>query len=311
MYNRQSKYNIGIILVIIALIGALLFGLWGLFLKDRAKDIEPDENQINEPIEERKVLDIKDYKVYKYDNVDYRFILAQVESTDQINLRDIQTSENFTLDQSSNLVSSLITKGYHFEDVLDKLNEDSSGFLFIPIYDNLLTEIELLSETVDINHSTFNLSNPIEDKSLLGFIEDEPVEEDQVENEEPVIVDQEDPIINPETPPLALQEIDSSSVYIQLDGEVVQVGFPSNIRIFTLEVSRPEGSSPITAASLTFLNDDLTFEAKEEPYLILSSSQANIVNRVDLTRGLLFFEINSANYNITNLEYSVELIGGH
>ena len=313
MYNRQSKYNIGITLTIIALVGALLFGLWGLFFKDRVNQSEPEDNEVVEPIDEQPVLDIKDYKVYKNDNVDYRFILVEVESNDEINLRDLQTSENFSLDQSSNLVSSLITKGYQLNDVLNELTEDSKGILFIPVYDESLDEIELMSESVDINNPTFNLSNPIEDKSQLGFVEkEEPEDNQEEEEEEPVVIDQPDPIID-DTPvlPSALQEVDPATVYIHIDGEVVEVGYPSNIRVFTVEVSRPEGSSPIVGAAITFLHDDLTFEASDQSLLMVSTNQANILHRTDITSGLLFFEVNTAQYNITDLQYDLEIVGGN
>lgn len=293
MKNKNGKIPTWLYAIAIILTASLLFSLWGLFFRNKAdQTVKPDTDMVEE--NQQPTLEIKDYKVYKFDNVDYRFILTNYHASEQIDLKDIKTSENVRLDQVSELISSLKTLGFKLNDLENRIDSEKDGVLFIPVYDNQLENLELNSEKVNITEPSFNLSKVLEDKSLLGFVEEKPNDSTSEDN------------IKPNENESGLKEIDPNQVLI--DG--VKVGYPSNVRIFIIETQLTETASPINSAVLTFKESGIQLKAQAGPFSLADSKLENILNRNDIKQGFLLFEFNNAQQEINNLDYTLEMEGG-
>lgn len=291
MKDKRNLYPIGLAVMAVILVIALLFGLWGLFFKERKPVDNPEPVEINEPIEKAQ-LEFKDYKVYKFDNVDYKILLTQYESDQAINLKEIKTTENFTLDQSQSLLSSLKALGYDLHEVSVDISEKSTGLLLIPVYDLTLESIELSSDTIELTNTTFSLTNPLEDKTLLGYVEEEIEETDPIEEQPPI---EEVKLFNEVDPNLVLYNNEP-------------VGYPSNIRVFVLDVTLSEGASAITSATLHFTAHGVSVNAVSGELEV--NGKQNILNQPGQTSGVLIFELNGAQDSITDISYSVDMVGG-
>lgn len=304
MKNKNNLSTIGLGLVIALMVLASLIILWFLFFNnaDQPNVEEPPVIIDPEPTPEKPQLNIKDYKVYQFDNVDYRFIIFEAISDERIDLKQIETSEHFTLDQSSALISSLKVLGF---DLNHLIQQEQQLQWLVPIYDDTLNEIQLSSETVEILNSTFDLRNPIEDTSTLGLVIEEPEPEPEPEPD-PIPTPEPDPTVDPN-----FLEVAPDDVMFDANGSLNPVGYSSNVRIFVQKVQLADSASPITQATLTFSNPNVVLEAITDPFVINSLDLENILNRSDIREGVLIFQLNAANVNVNSLDHTLDIVGGN
>lgn len=264
-------------------------------------------------IEEKPSVTVTDYKYYKFDNLSFGFILAKVEGkhiVDAIDLKDSMTSENTRFSSFVSFFDTMRDVGYKPDQIssVDILNNGTSD-LFLVVSEPNQREYQLFINN-DIKLK-FDLSNPISDKTLFGFTEvpnevpdnenpdEDPVNEDDVST--PIDVKQHDSVKLSN-----LVEVNLGSVLV-LDGtKYVEMGYPSNTRVLVVPVTILKPGTVIKNATLKLVGIDASFSANSEKLKLDTTDEMNILNNGDLSSGLLFFEVNGAQYEITTFAYSLD-----
>ncbi len=263
-------------------------------------------------VEEKPSVTIDEYKYYKFDNLSFGFIVATVEGkgiVDSISIEDSMTSENTRYGSFVSFLDTMRGVGYKSNHI-SSVNVLKNGFneLFLVVTDPNLKEYEL-----SVNNEiklTFDLSNPISDKTIFGFVVDPDEENEQPNNKPPVDSgDPSTPIDVREHESLKLDnlvEVNLGSVFVLEGSKYVEMGYPSNTRVFVVPVTILKPGTVITSASLKLVGVDATFTAIPEKLKLETSGKLNILNNGELTSGLLFFEINGAEYEVTTFSYNLD-----
>lgn len=147
----------------------------------------PNEGNLTKPEETTDLnsikIDLVDYTLFKFDDLDFKFIIAKIRvksNDDKINvdLSHFKTNENITLDDVSTYVSKLETKGYFLgkQNVWFELVSTQSSYIaniFIPIKDVNASKIQL---NVDFEEDTiidFDLNKITGTKEMLTYVADD------------------------------------------------------------------------------------------------------------------------------------------
>lgn len=269
-------------------------------------------------VKEEPSLTITDYKYYKFDNLSFGFIIAQVEGkyiVDPIDLDNAMTNENTRFSSFTSFLDTMRDVGYKSEQIssVDVLTNGLND-LFLVVSDPTLKEFQLMINN-DIK-LTFDLSKPLSDKTLFGFnenINEEPNSEEP-NNETPI----DDPLNggDPSTPVDVrehdsiklnnLVEVNLGSVLVLDGSKYVEMGYPSNTRVLVVPVTILNSGITIKSATLKLVDVDATFNAISDKLKLDTTGELNILNRKDITSGLLFFEINGAEYEISTFSYNLD-----
>lgn len=167
--KRKINYK-NLLLLFFALIAivAVFFGIYkiaGSFLVNNSND-PTDEVSAN-----RLTIDLVDYQVYRSDEFDFEFVIADLRFSDDkaidYNLANLYTDESIKLNDIEKYVKTLEENNYYLgvKNVVYSIKSESNSAIFsifIPIQDKNKTELTLF-ETVSKKEISFDLNDNLAD----------------------------------------------------------------------------------------------------------------------------------------------------
>ena len=256
----KNKFTMSLMIVTVCILFLLaIISLIFAFKPDLLDNIFNDSTKNSSKVA---AIKLKDYNLYEFDNVSFRFIIATLESNvDDVNLNNFETNEQYNLSNSSNFIATLSTLGFDLSKynlVTDKLHK-GDNYVLIPI--TLKDTSNLLVNSLDGSNQkfAFSLDNPNIDKTALGFKE---VEKNDNSNSENTNEEKQEDVVFGK-----LVEVPSNKVLFNNQ----PFGYPSNVRIFIIPVTR---------------NVEKTNRYVKSAVLKLKSSNVNINAGVDKVTGI-------------------------
>ncbi|NLW28785.1 MAG: hypothetical protein GXY98_02615 [Erysipelothrix sp.] len=312
----KIKQLVRVLLSLIVSISVLFFILIKTNFIHFPKEHAP---QIDEPLSTI-VVSVKDYKVYNFKDVPFRFILANINLVNnkpiEFELSRFMTSEQVRLDKIDNYKSEISAKGYDLSkqnvtNILTSSENSVSATILIPIKNNHLNEISVYVAGVEPSQLIFNLNWPYGKSSDLG--KDVVLSSPVLENNDPdeVIetdVSGPDQTISNTITLSAAMEIDPSLISIVDEKkEVHRVNFKLTSRAYVVNVNVDYVNEVVMSAAR------LNFEKTQELVFALGPEYAIDGKRNVLMRpmtqgdGYLIFIVDDSNLNPLNQPYKIEV----
>lgn len=298
--KKSSKQNIAIValsLVVVVLLLAMVYQNFFMNLNDRPPLETPTKDV---------VVSLEDYTVFDLEDISFKFVIAKIKisSNEAINipLSNFNTNENVTLSSVDQYRKSLEMNDYNLSMLsvtnsdLVSLDNSMEANLFIPVRSINIDQIELrisdsYQQTLNVNIEplVIDLENVTGTAQMLGKDENEDPDEQIPTNPddfEPV-----DPFTFG-----SLNQIDENAIFIESEeGELISVGYPSVVSVYTLDVTvSSHERTGISAARITIDDTGEQFYAIGAEYVYLFGN--NVVDDFDFFYdGYLIFEVSSDN----------------
>lgn len=189
MKNLTKKLKVFVVVLGILVIASTAYLFKISFFKSPAKEeIKlPEQGNLEKPEKSKdldKILvDLMDYKVYKFDDIDFKFVIAKIRvkaEGDSINvsLSNFRTSEGILLDQVDAYVQQLENKQYFLgkQNVWFELISTDSSYLaniFIPIKDGNQKDLIVDVNLGEKKQLKFDLTKTTSDSKLLKYVADD------------------------------------------------------------------------------------------------------------------------------------------
>lgn len=306
---NSSKIKNGLLIGLIIILFSISILFIVLSFKPDLFDNLFSKNNSAITVENKPVVTLKDYNVYEFDNVSFRFIIANIDVTgSEVSLTNYESNEQYNLANSNSFITTLTTLGYDLSKynlTTDKLKV-GSNYVLIPI--TLKDTNNLIITSLDGTNQkmAFNLDNLNKDKSALGFVE-------KTENNKPVSND------NNQNKPNNENQNENSSGKEVVFGKLVEIasdkvlinnqvyGYPSNVRVFVISVNRDTSkvNRYVKSAVLKLKKSGQSISANNEKITVNGIKGENMLNNYSSNQGFLLFEINGSSVDLNDLSYDL------
>lgn len=294
----KNKFTMSLMIVTVCIL--FLLSIISLVLAFKPDLLDNIFNSSEKVSKEAASIKLKDYNLYEFDNVSFRFVIANLESNvDDVNLSNFETNEQYNLSNSSNFIATLSTLGFDLSKynlVTDKLHK-GENYVLIPI--TLKDTSNLLVNSLDGSNQkfAFSLDNPNKDKMALGFKEVEKNVNTTTNTENSTNDKQEDVVFG------KLVEVPTNKVLFNNK----PYGYPSNVRIFIVPVTRnvEKTNRYVKSAVLKLKSSNININAGIEKVTIDGIKGENMLNNSSSNQGFLLFEINGGTIDLNNLAYDL------
>ena len=247
--------NILVGILALAFVGVVIY----LGFNQKNREQKPETSVVEEKTE----LKLKQASVYQFEDLDYRFVLADIEVShaDDLQAKDLITSEGVSLAKLDKYKTTFIEKEYDWNKL--GLRETQQGHqlrIFIPVLDNKLTKITLTSDkykdiSVDITLNTKIITDNTEFATAAKA------------TPTPTII----PTDNTH---YAIFELPNTSLVQSLDGMEVAYSLPSQARVFAVRL-KETNSKKIVGAVLNVTTGE---KVNAEDSAVYSVRYDNLLN---------------------------------
>lgn len=303
---NSNKIKNGLLIGLIGVLLSISIVFIVLSFKPDLFDNLFNKNNSNIIVDNKPVVTLKDYNVYEFDNVSFRFIIANIDvSGSEVSLANYESNEQYNLANSNSFITTLTTLGYDlskFNLATDKLNV-GSNYVLIPITLKDTNNVIVTSLDGTNQKIAFNLNNINKDKASLGFVEkkeNKPASNDDSKNKPN---NSNDNNSGKEVVFGKLVEIASDKVLI--NNQVY--GYPSNVRVFVISVNRDTSkvNRYVKSATLKLKKSGQNISANNEKITVSGIKGENMLNNYSSNQGFLLFEINGSNIDLNDLSYDL------
>lgn len=268
-----------------------------------------NKNNSNTVVENKPVVTLKDYNVYEFDNVSFRFIIANIDVTgSEVSLTNYESNEQYNLANSNNFITTLTSLGYDLSKynlATDKLNV-GSNYVLIPITLKDTNNVIITSLDGTNQKMAFNLNSINKDKSALGFVEKTENKSNNDNNNNDAQKKPNNSNDNNSSKEVVFGKlVEISSDKVLINNQVY--GYPSNVRVFVIPVNRDTSkvNRYVKSAVLKLKKSGQSISANNEKITVNGIKGDNMLNNYSSNQGFLLFEINGSNVDLNDLSYDL------
>ena len=264
------------------LVGILVLALLGVAVYLGIKQGKTDQKPETSVTEEAAELKLKKSNVYQFEDLNYRFVIADIEVShaDDLQAKDLITSEGISLGKLDKYKAAFTEKEYDWNKLgLQETQQSHKLRVFIPVLDNKLTKITLTSE----KYKDLSLEIAVNTKVIT-------------DNKEFVTAAKETPTPTPETSitptdntNYAIFELPNSALAQQIDGSEVSYSLPSHARVFAVRLKEANSKKIVSA----ILNVPTGEKVNAEDASVYSVRYDNLINQsvADKPNAVLLFVV--------------------
>ncbi|WP_314837676.1 hypothetical protein [Solobacterium moorei] len=250
------------------LVGMLVLAFLGVAIYLGLKQGKPEQKPETSVTEEVAGLKLKKASLYQFEDLNYRFVIADIEvdHADALQAKDLITSEGISLGKLEKYKNTFIAKDYDWNKIgLKEIQQSHLLRLFIPVLDSKLTKITLTSE----KYKDLSLNIDLNIKVIT-------------DNKEFATTAKVAPTPTPETAVTptdntnyAIFELPNTALAQQIDGSEVGYSLPSHARVFAVRLKEVNSKKIISAV----LNVPTGERVNAEDASIYSVRYANLINQ--------------------------------
>ena len=264
------------------LVGMLVLALLGVAVYLGLKQGKTEQKPATSVTEEVAELTLKKASLYQFEDLNYRFVIADIEvdHADALQAKGLITSEGISLGKLEKYKNTFIEKNYDWNKMGLKETQQSHLLrLFIPVLDGKLTKITLTSD----KYKDLSLEIGLNTKVIT-------------DNKEFMTTAKMDPTPTPETAVTptdntnyAIFELPNTALVQQIDGSEVGYSLPSHARVFGVRLKEANSKKIISAV----LNVPTGERVNAEDASVYSVRYANLINQsvADKPNAVLLFVV--------------------
>lgn len=264
------------------LVGVLVLTLLGIAVYLSLKHGEPELKPETSVTEEVAELKLKKATLYQFEDLNYRFVIVDiaVEHAEDLQARDLVTSEGISLAKLDKYKTTFTEKGYDWNKLDLKEKQQSHQLrVFIPVLDSKLTKITLTSD----KYKDISLDIALNTKVIT-------------DNKEFTTAAKATPTPTPETivtptdnTNYAIFELPNTALAQQIDGSEVGYSLPSHARVFAVRLKEANSKKIISAVLIVPTGEKVNAEDAS----VYSVRYANLINQsvADKPNAVLLFVV--------------------
>lgn len=247
------------------LIGILALAFVGVAIYLGFNQRKPEQKPETSVVEEKAELKLKQASVYQFEDLDYRFVVADIEvnHADDLQAKDLITSEGVSLAKLDKYKTTFTEKEYDWNKLgLKEKQQNHQIRVFIPVLDSKLTKITLTSDkykdiSVDIALNTKIITD---NKEFATAAKATPTPT---------------PTITPtDNTHYAIFELPNTALVQRIDGMEVAYSLPSQARVFAVRLKEANSKKIIGAV----LNVTTGEKVNAEDSAVYSVRYDNLLN---------------------------------
>ena len=247
------------------LIGILALAFVGVAIYLGFNQKKPEQKPETSVIEEKAELKLKQASVYQFEDLDYRFVVADIEvnHADDLQAKDFVTSEGVSLAKLDKYKTTFIEKEYDWNKLnLKEKQQNHQIRVFIPVLDSKLTKITLTSD----KYKDISIDIALDTKIVT-------------DNKEFVTAAKATPTPTPTITPTdnthyAIFELPNTALVQRIDGMEVAYSLPSQARVFAVRL-KEANSKKIVGAVLNVTTGE---KVNAEDSAVYSVRYDNLLN---------------------------------
>ena len=247
------------------LIGILALAFVGVAIYLGFNQKKPEQKPETSVIEEKAELKLKQASVYQFEDLDYRFVVADIEvnHADDLQAKDFVTSEGVSLAKLDKYKTTFIEKEYDWNKLnLKEKQQNHQIRVFIPVLDSKLTKIILTSD----KYKDISVDIALDTKIIT-------------DNKEFVTAAKATPTPTPTITPTdnthyAIFELPNTALVQRIDGMEVAYSLPSQARVFAVRL-KEANSKKIVGAVLNVTTGE---KVNAEDSAVYSVRYDNLLN---------------------------------
>lgn len=245
------------------LVGILALAFVGVVIYLGFNQRKPEQKPETSVVEEKAELKLKQVSVYQFEDLDYRFVVADIEvnHADDLQAKDLITSEGVSLAKLDKYKTTFIEKEYDWNKLsLKEKQQNHQIRVFIPVLDSKLTKITLTSDkykdiSVDI---TLNTKIITDNTEFATAAKATPT-----------------PTITPtDNTHYAIFELPNTALVQSIDGMEVAYSLPSQARVFAVRLKEANSKKVVGAV----LNVTTGEKVNAEDSAVYSVRYDNLLN---------------------------------
>lgn len=249
------------------LVGILALAFVGVVIYLGFNQRKPEQKPETSVVEEKAELKLKQASVYQFEDLDYRFVIADIEvnHADDLQAKDLITSEGVSLAKLDKYKTTFTEKEYDWNKLSLKDNQQNHQIrVFIPVLDSKLTKITLTSDkykdiSVDITLNTKIITDNTEFATATKLV---PTPTPEI------------PVTPTDNTNYAIFELTNTSLVQSIDGMEVAYSLPSQARVFAVRL-KEANSKKIVGAVLNVTTGE---KVNAEDSAVYSVRYDNILN---------------------------------
>ena len=262
------------------LIGILALAFVGVAIYLGFNQRKPEQKPETSVVEEKAELKLKQASIYQFEDLDYRFVVADIEVShaDDLQAKDLITSEGVSLAKLDKYKTTFTEKEYDWNKLnLTEKQQNHQIRVFIPVLDSKLAKITLTSDKYKDIYVDITL-----DKKII------------TDNKEFVTAAKATPTPTPTITPTDntnydIFELPNSVLAQQIDGLEVSYSLPSHARVFAVRLKEVNSKKIVSA----ILNVPTGERVNAEDASVYSVRYDNLINHsvVDKPNVVLLFVV--------------------
>ena len=238
------------------LVGVLVLTLLGIAVYLSLKHGEPELKPETSVTEEVAELKLKKATLYQFEDLNYRFVIVDiaVEHAEDLQARDLVTSEGISLAKLDKYKTTFTEKGYDWNKLDLKEKQQSHQLrVFIPVLDSKLTKITLTSAKATPTPTPETIVTPTDNTNYAIF------------------------------------ELPNTALAQQIDGSEVGYSLPSHARVFAVRLKEANSKKIISAVLIVPTGEKVNAEDAS----VYSVRYANLINQsvADKPNAVLLFVV--------------------
>ena len=261
------------------LVGILALAFVGVVIYLGFNQRKPEQKPETSVVEEKAELKLKQASVYQFEDLDYRFVLADIEVShaDDLQAKDLITSEGVSLAKLDKYKTTFTENEYDWNKL--GLRETQQGHqlrIFIPVLDNKLTKITLTSDKYkDISVDIALNTKIITDSTAFAT--------SAKATPTPT------PTVTPtDNTHYAIFELPNTSLVQSLDGMEVAYSLPSQARVFAVRLKETNSKKIVGAVYSVRYDNLLNLSVADKPnavllFVVLDPERSIVLGNCSLT----------------------------